>query len=127
MRAGRSILSEEEKAAIRRKLDETPALNEVAHLFHLAGNATRLKILYLLELRRELSVGELARAVGFSPSAVSQHLAKLRGAGLVAMRRHRQTIYTRLAVHAFNICWREEFFRESTAPGSRFRGGYGRG
>lgn len=115
MRARRPDLSERERAAIRQKLGETPALDEVAHLFHLAGNATRLKILYLLELRTELSVGELAGAVGISHSAVSEHLAKLRAAGLVAMRRHRQTIYTRLTLHAFNTCWREEFFTESTA------------
>ena len=45
----------------------------------------------------EASVGELQRAVGLSQSALSQHLARLRSAGMVATRRESQTIHYRLA------------------------------
>ena len=38
-------------------------------------------------------MGWLARAVGIGQSAVSQHLAVLRGEGLVSSRRDAQTIY----------------------------------
>jgi DNA-binding transcriptional ArsR family regulator len=41
----------------------------------------------------ELSVGAIADKVQLSQSALSQHLAKLRGLDLVATRRERQTIY----------------------------------
>jgi DNA-binding transcriptional ArsR family regulator len=58
----------------------------------LVGNGKRLAILCQL-LDREMPVGAIADKVGLSQSALSQHLAKLRGAGLVKTRRDRQMIY----------------------------------
>ena len=55
-------------------------------------NAKRLEILRWL-VAGEVAVGVLAKKVGLSQSALSQHLAKLRGAGLVSVRRDRQVIY----------------------------------
>ncbi len=60
------------------------------------ANPNRLMILCEL-LRGERSVGELEEVVGLSQSALSQHLAKLRAARLVATRRESQTIYYALA------------------------------
>ena len=45
----------------------------------------------------EHAVGALQEGSGLSQSALSQHLAKLRDAGLVATRREAQTIYYSLA------------------------------
>lgn len=45
----------------------------------------------------ECAVGELAKYVGLSQTAASQHLAKLRAEGVVATRREAQTIYYRLS------------------------------
>ena len=59
------------------------------------SDGTRLTLLWCL-LDREMSVGELAGAVGKSPAAVSQHLAKLRLARLVQTRRDGNTIHYRL-------------------------------
>jgi ArsR family transcriptional regulator, virulence genes transcriptional regulator len=56
------------------------------------ANASRLAILSLV-IEREYAGGELGMAVGLSSSALSQHLAKLRRAGLVRTRRHAQTIF----------------------------------
>jgi DNA-binding transcriptional ArsR family regulator len=54
----------------------------------------RIKILWAL-LHGESSVNELAERVGASSSVVSQHLAKLRLAGLVSARREgRRQFYT---------------------------------
>jgi DNA-binding transcriptional ArsR family regulator len=67
-----------------------------------AGSASRLvrslanphRLLVLCALSAgELSVGELNRRVPLSQSALSQHLAVLRGEGLVRTRREAQTIY----------------------------------
>ena len=58
------------------------------------ANARRLTILCLL-IEGELPVGELARRVGLSQSAVSQHLARLRQQKLVRIRREAQMIYYR--------------------------------
>ncbi|MDH3734764.1 MAG: metalloregulator ArsR/SmtB family transcription factor [Gemmatimonadota bacterium] len=52
----------------------------------LASEPRRLQILELI-WDRELSAGEIAERVPVSFAAVSQHLAKLREAGLVSVRR----------------------------------------
>jgi len=54
--------------------------------FRLLADPTRIKILWAL-LQGESSVACLAELVGAAPTAVSQHLAKLRLAGLVRGRR----------------------------------------
>lgn len=56
------------------------------------SDPTRLQLLWAL-VRRELSVTDLADAVGKPASSVSQHLAKLRMARLVRTRRQGTTIY----------------------------------
>lgn len=56
------------------------------------ANNKRLLILSKL-LHNELSVGNLAKEVDLSQSALSQHLAKLRALNLVSTRRDAQTIY----------------------------------
>lgn len=44
-----------------------------------------------------MTVGALVDVVGLSQSALSQHLARLRGDGLVTFRRKAQTLYYRIA------------------------------
>lgn len=60
------------------------------------AHPTRLRILTLLG-RQEMSVGELATALGVSLSNVSQHLGILKAPGLVVARRRGQTVSYRLA------------------------------
>src|SRR5450759_5672497 len=67
--------------------------SEAAQLLKLLANENRLLILCRLVLARELSVNDLADAVGLSQSALSQHLAKMRAEGLLATRREAQTVY----------------------------------
>jgi DNA-binding transcriptional ArsR family regulator len=54
--------------------------------FRMLADPTRIKILWAL-LQGESSVAHLAEVVGAAPAAVSQHLAKLRLAKLVRVRR----------------------------------------
>lgn len=49
--------------------------------------------------RAELSAGEIAASVPVSFSAVSQHLARLRDAGLVTVRREGRNRYYRARKH----------------------------
>ena len=74
----------------------TAKAEEAAGLLTALANAHRLAILCEL-VEGERSVGALVEAVGLTQSALSQHLAKLRAAGIVATRRDAQTIYYRLA------------------------------
>ncbi len=60
--------------------------NLAAESFRMLADATRVKLLWAL-LQGESSVACLAELVGASPTAVSQHLAKLRLARLVKTRR----------------------------------------
>ena len=68
----------------------------VAARLSVMANAKRLLILCRLA-EGEASVGELQAVVGLSQSALSQHLARLREAGMVATRREAQMIHYRLS------------------------------
>lgn len=63
-----------------------------AETFRLLADPTRMKILWAL-LQGESSVACLAELVGAAPTAVSQHLAKLRLARLVKSRREGTFVY----------------------------------
>ncbi|MGO9544267.1 MAG: ArsR/SmtB family transcription factor [Rhodomicrobium sp.] len=68
---------------------------EAAGMMKQLANPKRLVILCQL-LAEEKSVGELADSVGLSQSALSQHLAKMREAGLVTAEKKGQMVYYRL-------------------------------
>jgi len=60
------------------------------------GNENRLAICCCLS-DSEMNVGELNTRVPLSQSALSQHLARLRGAGIVCTRKESQTVFYRLS------------------------------
>ncbi|RFZ04677.1 HTH-type transcriptional regulator KmtR [Mycobacterium marinum] len=63
-----------------------------AELFRMLSDPTRIKILWAL-LQGETSVACLAELAEVAPAVVSQHLAKLRLAGLVKGRRQGTFVY----------------------------------
>ncbi len=65
---------------------------DAAALLKALANENRLMIMCTL-IAGELSVGELNEKVPLSQSALSQHLAGLREAGLVSTRKEAQTVY----------------------------------
>ncbi len=69
---------------------------QVADILKAIGNARRLMLLCKLVEHGEMTVSDLARDAGLSPSACSQHLAKMRDEGLVAFRRESQTLWYRI-------------------------------
>lgn len=81
------------------RCEDLAALEEraehVAARLELMANPRRLMILCRLA-DGEASVGELQKVVGISQSALSQHLARLREAGMVATRRESQSIFYRI-------------------------------
>ncbi|MCO7511929.1 metalloregulator ArsR/SmtB family transcription factor [Serratia fonticola] len=66
--------------------------NAAATLLKAMSNPRRLLILCMLVDTPGTSAGELALATGLSPSATSQHLAKMREEGLIESTRDRQRI-----------------------------------
>ncbi len=70
---------------------------EVAAILRAVANPRRLVILCRLVERGETTPTVLAAEIGLSQPALSQHLAKMRAEGLVAYRRHGQSLRYRIA------------------------------
>lgn len=66
---------------------------EAAALLKAMSNPNRLMILCMLCDAPNASAGELAQITGLSPSATSQHLARMRDEGLIDSRREAQRIH----------------------------------
>ena len=88
-----------EASSQEQKLPETPpelpddeVLYELADLFRVFGDSTRIKILYALH-DDELCVQDIANAVQLSQSAVSHQLRVLKDTKLVRFRRDGKTVY----------------------------------
>ena len=73
-----------------------PHARQASELLRALANEQRLMILCNLA-NGELSVGELNERIELSQSALSQHLAVLREAGLVNTRKDGQQVYYSLA------------------------------
>ncbi|NQV84892.1 MAG: winged helix-turn-helix transcriptional regulator [Rhodospirillales bacterium] len=72
---------------------------EIAEIFHLLGDPTRLRIVTSC-LDEPRNVGEIADRVGISSSLTSHHLRLLKGARLVrSERRGKQVYYTAADEH----------------------------
>lgn len=67
---------------LREKLPRKEEIYELAELFKMFGDSTRVKILSCLQIR-SMYVGEIADALDMTISAVSHQLRVLRGAKLV--------------------------------------------
>ncbi len=67
-------------------------VKKVASVLKLVGDKTRLTVIGLL-LKRECCVCELVEVFEMSQPSISQHLRKLRDAGLVKERRKGQWIF----------------------------------
>ncbi|HNP16839.1 MAG TPA: metalloregulator ArsR/SmtB family transcription factor [Fulvivirga sp.] len=69
------------------------SLNEMAKVYNLAGSAVRLKILYLLNKEDEMCPCDLSDVLDISVGGISQHLRKLKDAGMVKDKKVGQTIF----------------------------------
>lgn len=76
-------------------LNSSDAL-ELAEVFKVLANDTRLRLLHALARKDELSVTALADSVGMKPQAVSNQLQKLHDLGVLAFRRDGTTILYRI-------------------------------
>ncbi|AGH74534.1 helix-turn-helix transcriptional regulator [Edwardsiella piscicida] len=85
-------------------MEERPSLQQLqasadraSALLKAMGHPQRLLILCILLGQPRAGAGELARAVGLTPSATSQHLAKMRAEGLIASER--EGTHVRYRIH----------------------------
>ena len=68
------------------KLDDATSL-ELADIFKVLGDKTRIKLLSLLAAEEELCVCDIAESLQMGPSAISHQLRVLRAARLVKFRK----------------------------------------
>lgn len=81
---------------VKAALPEDEVLYDLAELFKIFGDSTRVKMLYILSIS-EMCVYDLAQLLGVSQSAVSHQLRALKASKLVRYRREGKTVFYALA------------------------------
>ena len=82
---------------VREKLPQDEVLYDLAELFKIFGDSTRVKILYALLEAEELCVCDIASLMDVTQSAVSHQLRVLKNSKLVKFRKEGKTVYCSLA------------------------------
>lgn len=90
------VVHESTVEQVKKQLPEDEVLYELAELFRVFADSTRVKILYAL-FEAELCVCDLSRLTGMSQSAVSHQLRTLKDSKLVKFRREGKTVFYSLA------------------------------
>ncbi|GAC1677002.1 MAG: hypothetical protein PVS3B1_17500 [Ktedonobacteraceae bacterium] len=83
---------------LRARVASDELITVIAEIFHVLGDPTRLKILYLLR-EHFCCVRDLAILTGVSESAISHHMRILKDRRIVTQRREGTTIYYSLSDH----------------------------
>lgn len=90
------LIHEQAVAEVKAHLPADETLSDLADLFKLFGDTTRIKILYLL-FERELCVCDIAALLNMTQSAISHQLKTLKSNKLVKYRREGKIIFYSLA------------------------------
>lgn len=90
------FMTEETSEAIDQQLPPDEIIEDLADLYKVFGDMTRIRILYALSCS-ELCVYDIATVLGMSQSAISHQLRVLKQAKLVKYRREGKTIFYSLA------------------------------
>lgn len=77
-------------------MPEDEILYDLAELFKIFGDSTRIKILYVL-FEAEMCVCDIAQLLGMTQSAISHQLRALKQSKLVKYRREGKTVFYSLA------------------------------
>ena len=83
-------------SSLRDELPDEEMLYDLAELFRIFADSTRIRILYAL-FEAELCVYDIASLLGMTQSAISHQLRLLKQAKLVRFRRDGKTIFYSLA------------------------------
>ncbi len=90
------VIHEDVVNEARCEMLSTDCYNELASLYKMFADPTRIKILHTLE-HREMCVCDIAALLGLTKSAVSHQLKALRMANLVKFRKEAQIVFYSLA------------------------------
>ena len=89
-------LHEDVVRRVEAEMPEEGALFDLAELFKVFGDSTRIRILYLL-FESEMCVCDIAQLLGMTQSAISHQLQVLKKSKLVKYRRQGKTVFYALA------------------------------
>ena len=78
------------------ELPKEEIVSDLAELFKIFGDRTRLKILFVL-LKEEMCVCDIAHILGMQQSAISHQLRVLKQSRLVKFRKEGKTVFYSLA------------------------------
>lgn len=92
-----SVVHADAVAHVKGLLPPDEILYDLAELFKIFGDSTRVKILYSLLEERELCVCDIAGLMEVTQSAVSHQLRVLKNSKLVKFRREGKTVFYSLA------------------------------
>ncbi|MDL2295271.1 metalloregulator ArsR/SmtB family transcription factor [Lachnospiraceae bacterium OttesenSCG-928-E19] len=81
---------------MKKNMADEDKLRDLADLFKIFGDATRVRILCVLQ-EQEMCVCDLADVLGMTQSAISHQLRTLKQAKLVKNRREGKTVFYSLA------------------------------
>lgn len=81
---------------VNRSMPDDEILYDLAELFKIFGDSTRIKILYVL-FEAEMCVCDIARLLNMTQSAISHQLRALKQSKLVKYRREGKTVFYSLA------------------------------
>lgn len=81
---------------VNREMPAEETLFDLAELFKIFGDSTRIKILYVL-FESEMCVCDIAQLLGMTQSAISHQLRSLKQCRLVKARREGKTVFYSLA------------------------------
>ena len=81
---------------VNREMPAEETLFDLAELFKIFGDSTRIKILYVL-FESEMCVCDIAQLLGMTQSAISHQLQVLKKSKLVKSRREGKTVFYSLA------------------------------
>ena len=95
-RCGFLCVHEDTVANVLREMPDDEKLYDLAELFKVFGDCTRIKILYAL-FEAELCVCDIAQLLGLTQSAVSHQLRVLKAGRLVKPRKEGKTVFYSLA------------------------------
>ena len=95
-RCGFLCVHEDTVGAVLSEMPGDETLYDLAELFKVFGDSTRIKILYAL-FEAELCVCDISKLLGLTQSAVSHQLRGLKNSRLVKFRRDGKTVFYSLA------------------------------
>lgn len=93
---GEEVIHEDLISAVRRNMPDIDTLYDLAELYRLFGDSTRISILYVL-FESEVCVCDIAKVLSMSVSAISHQLRLLKAARLVKFRKEGKTCFYSLA------------------------------